>query len=89
MIYMEIDHKEPMKPAKALISATIDVNILNLAKQNNISRSYALEFGLKFLLADSDLIEEYPKCNLLNKLHKFQNILNENRKEGSEKIRSN
>lgn len=50
-------------------TVNFDAHLHNEAKQNKIALKDALEFGIKFLLADKDGWY-YPQSNLLEKLHK-------------------
>jgi len=62
----------PPKP-KINVGARIDAELWTLAQQQKISWNSALEFGLRILLADRDLID-YPDCKLLRKMWKFQQL---------------
>lgn len=57
-------------PTRTNITTSIDRNIWELAKQNNISWSEALEFGVRFLFADRSGVD-WPECALQEKLHKM------------------
>jgi len=60
-------------PTRTNITTSIDSKIWEFAKQNNIAWTDALEFGIRFLIADKDDgmgVLEYPESNLQNKLFK-------------------
>jgi len=57
-------------PTRTNITTSIDSKVWEIAKQNNIAWTDALEFGVKFLIADRDGVD-YPDCNLQDKLHKM------------------
>ena len=55
------------------ITTSIDSNIWEIAKKNNISWTNALEFGIRFLIADKENgmgYIEYPESAMQEKLHK-------------------
>lgn len=61
------------------VNTTVSVELKELVKNQKINFHEALEFGIKFLIADKDggLIYEYPENNLSNKLRNTLNRLNE------------
>ncbi len=56
-------------PTKTNITTSINMDVWNLAKKENIAWCDALEFGVKFLISDKEGFD-YPQSNLLEKLHK-------------------
>jgi len=58
------------------IAANISYNLHSLAKENNIGWTEALEFGVKIMLADKNLMD-YPECNLKHKITSLVNKLTE------------
>jgi len=64
---------------KINVTTSIDHEIWQIAKDNGMSWNDALEFGIKFLLADNDedLKFDYPKNNLSEKLKNATRLLNE------------
>ena len=55
-----------------LFRSNLAIDLHDQAKQNNISIKEALEFGIRFKLADTERSEvDYPVNNLQKKLHKF------------------
>lgn len=81
-------------PKRTNITTSINSKVWEIAKQNNISWNQALEFGIRFLVADRDGIY-WPDCNLKEKLHnvvKHRNKLlieNQNLREQVPKIDEN
>lgn len=63
-----------MVTIKTNINCYIDAELKRLSLENNIGFSEALEFGLKFKLAEMDL-EDYPNNKLLTKIAKLQEII--------------
>jgi len=61
---------------KITISTTIDAFIYKDAKDYNIAWNDALEFGIKFLIAEKEGID-YPANKLLSKIANFQKLLAE------------
>ena len=55
------------------VSANVKSKVWELAKEKNIGWSDALEFGIRFMLAELDggFEHEYPKCQLQEKLHRI------------------
>jgi len=51
------------RPSKSNITTSIKNDIWGLAKKNNIAWNDALEFGIKFLVADGEGFD-YPKTKL-------------------------
>ena len=63
---------EKMKYPRVSITTSIGSDSWNLAKENDISWTDALEFGIEFLVADKDpYSNDYPKNNLSNKMQKI------------------
>jgi hypothetical protein len=52
---------------KITISTTIDVEVHKLAQDNKVAWNDALEFGVKFLVAQKEGFD-YPENKLLNKI---------------------
>lgn len=67
-----IEEKDTWKQPNVQVNTTINPKIWNLAKRYSLSWQEALEFGILFLLADKEFIDEYPNCKLLEKLTKLQ-----------------
>jgi len=61
---------------KTIVTASIDLETYNLAKNHNISWSKALEFGIKFLVAEKESFG-YPPNKLLANIENLQNLLAE------------
>jgi len=61
---------------KITISTTIDAFIHKDAKDHNIAWNDALEFGIKFLIAEKEGID-YPANKLLSRIANFQKLLAE------------
>ena len=59
--------------SKITISTTIDILLHSKAQERIIPWSDALEFGIKFFLAERGE-EEYPSCKLTNKMLKFKEL---------------
>ena len=52
---------------KINVTTSIDALVWQKAKDNDISWSDALEFGIKFIVAEKDGID-YPPCKLLGRI---------------------
>lgn len=66
------DLRNPQEWGKAptkMTSVNFDAYLWSEAKRQGISLRDALEFGIKFLIADRDGFD-YPNCKLQSKLHK-------------------
>lgn len=63
------------KSPRVSVTTSISNECWNLAKENNISWTDALEFGISFLNADRDGFD-YPANNLSEKLVKVSKMLN-------------
>ena len=57
-------------PTTRMTSVNIVSELYDLAKKCNITFKEAMEFGIKFLIADQDGFD-YPDCELQKKLHKI------------------
>lgn len=60
---------------RVVVTTSISNDHWNLAKENNIAWNDALEFGIKFLIAERDGFD-YPKNKLSEKLEKTIKMLN-------------
>ena len=65
---------------KIAVNTTIDHEIKQLAISNGINFTEAVDFGVKFLLAEQ-LIIEYPSCRLVSKLERMRELLEETSQE--------
>lgn len=76
MVFKKRDYD---KEAKAHITTSVKNSIHKLAQDNKIAWNEALEFGIKFLIADSDggLTYSYPQNRLQEKLQRTLNNLNQ------------
>ena len=61
---------------KVQTNCYIDSELKQIAQERKISLSEVLEFGIKFKLAEANLLE-YPKNKLSEKIIKLVNQLNE------------
>ena len=61
--------------SKARVETTVELRLKKLAEYNQIKFSDALEFGLRFKLAERDLIDFYPENKLLINIRKLQEQL--------------
>lgn len=59
------------------VTTTIEIELRKLADENRISIKEAAELGLKIILADNLIIDEYPDCVLLRKMNKFRKLSEE------------
>lgn len=69
------------------ITTSIDPVVHQLARDNSISWAEALEFGIKFLVAEKDGVD-YPDNKLLNRIAKLQGLIAEvtqSKEEGPKK----
>jgi len=72
---METENGDLDKPTtwkgsrKSNVTTSVKSNIWQMAKEENIAWNDALEFGIRFLIADKDGFD-YPDCKLQEKLHK-------------------
>jgi len=75
-IYKDCFRKKTMKTN---ITTSLDVGIKKIAMEEGIKMNNALEFGIRFLLADKDggLNFDYPDTRLGNKLQSVLNRLTE------------
>ena len=62
---------------KTNISTTIEAELKQIAQREGINFNTALEFGVKFLLAEKDLAYDYPTSKLQAKLLAVNNRLAE------------
>lgn len=62
------------KSGTKLTSVNVNLDLWHSAKQDGISLKKALEFGIKFLLADK-IGFDYPESNLSNKIQSITNKL--------------
>jgi len=75
---IEQEYKNP----KVTISTTINLDLWNEAKRKGIAWNDALEFGIKFMLADKFEMEyTHPVNSFQMKLQRTQNMLQEKCKE--------
>lgn len=65
---------------KTTISTTIEQSTWNEAKENSIAWSDALEFGIKFFIADKEGYD-YPACKLSNKILALQKVIRDQSEE--------
>ena len=61
------------KTPTQLTSVNIDADLWSDAKRQSIGLKDAMEFGIRFMLAELDggFEHEYPKCQLQEKLHRI------------------
>jgi len=59
-----------------MTSVNFDAKLHTLARINNISYRDAIEFGIEFLMSDIKGAG-YPPCNLLKKIGRMSDLLNE------------
>lgn len=59
------------------VGANIKSSLWKQAKENNIGWTSALEFGVKFKLAEMGLVDDYPANNLSKKIEKMTGMLQE------------
>lgn len=57
------------------ITTTIELNLKRLAEQYKVKISDALDFGLRFKLAEQGILEDYPTNQLLTNIAKLQERL--------------
>ena len=62
---------------KTAINTTIEGSLKELALYNEIAFNDALDFGVKFLLAEKDRSFDYPESKLQNRLIAINNRLTE------------
>jgi len=71
----QLDDRQTWKsPTRTNVTTSIGRDVWELAKKQNISWNDALEFGIRFLVAEKDSGlggYEYPKTELQTKLHRF------------------
>ena len=67
---LDFGSKDNKSPSKTTISTTIGVDIWNLAKREGISWSDALDFGIRFLVADKNEMDWPDDTKLWEKFQK-------------------
>ena len=65
---------------KTAINTTLEIEIKQLALDNNINFNKSLNFGIIFELAERGLAD-YPECKLLEKMEKLRLIMEEKSEE--------
>jgi len=61
----------------------IESRLLESVIEAGLTPKECLEFGMKFKLAELDLIDNYPKNKLLNNISNLQEIIKENEKQNN------